>query len=237
MTHIKDTIPDIDVLLALTPGEVAPAVLSVASRSLQNGIVHFSNMTLTYDAGRFSPTANPPNPPNLQSQVTKAVREAWQWLVLNLLLMPAEGTNGNSGFMVLTRKGEELANGGDFKAYREAASFPNALLHPSIADKVWLELARGDLPDAVFYAFRNVEEAVREAGGFGFGRKDLGNNLMRNAFDVNTGPLTDMFQPEAEREALAHLFAGAIGSYKNSHSPPDRHHGRPTGGAGVGYAR
>ena len=27
-----------------------------------------------------------------------------------------------------------------------------------------------------------------------------------------------MQQPEAEREALAHLFAGAIGSYKNQHS-------------------
>jgi len=33
-----------------------------------------------------------------------------------------------------------------------------------------------------------------------------------------TGPLTDQTQEEAEREALGHLFAGAIGSYKNPHS-------------------
>ena len=41
---------------------------------------------------------------------------------------------------------------------------------------------------------------------------------MRKAFDKMTGPLSDMQQPEAEREALALLFAGAIGSYKNPHS-------------------
>jgi hypothetical protein len=42
--------------------------------------------------------------------------------------------------------------------------------------------------------------------------------LMRTAFDPQKGKLTDSTQPEAEREALAHLFAGAIGSYKNPHS-------------------
>jgi Protein of unknown function (Hypoth_ymh) len=31
-------------------------------------------------------------------------------------------------------------------------------------------------------------------------------------------PLTDMTVEDAEREARAHLFAGAIGSYKNPHS-------------------
>ena len=35
---------------------------------------------------------------------------------------------------------------------------------------------------------------------------------MRKAFDKATGTLSDMQQPESEREALAHLFAGAIGS-------------------------
>jgi hypothetical protein len=41
---------------------------------------------------------------------------------------------------------------------------------------------------------------------------------MRKAFDKITGPLADATQPEGEREALAHLFAGAIGSHKNPHS-------------------
>ena len=40
----------------------------------------------------------------------------------------------------------------------------------------------------------------------------------RRAFDPSTGPLTDSATPAPEREALSHLFAGAIGSYKNPHS-------------------
>ena len=77
-------------------------------------------------------------------------------------------------------------------------------------------MARGDLDEAVFAAFKAVEEAVRTAGGFG--PTDIGVAIMRKAFDKINGPLSDQKQPEPEREALAHLFAGAIGSYKSPHS-------------------
>jgi uncharacterized protein (TIGR02391 family) len=79
-------------------------------------------------------------------------------------------------------------------------------------------LARGDYPTAVFQAFRAVDEAVREAGGYR--AEDIGTRLMYAAFNPANGPLTDRNQnaPAAEKEALASLFAGAIGSYKNPHS-------------------
>ncbi len=67
----------------------------------------------------------------------------------------------------------------------------------------------------VFQAFKEVEVAVRS--GAQLAPTDLGVPLMRKAFDKSTGPLTDLTLPEAEREALAHLFAGAIGSYLQSH--------------------
>jgi hypothetical protein len=41
---------------------------------------------------------------------------------------------------------------------------------------------------------------------------------MRKAFNPDDGPLTDDRNPAAERQALNHLAAGAIGSYKNPHS-------------------
>ena len=41
---------------------------------------------------------------------------------------------------------------------------------------------------------------------------------MWKAFEESKGPLTDLAAPVSERKALGHLFAGAIGSYKNPHS-------------------
>jgi hypothetical protein len=57
---------------------------------------------------------------------------------------------------------------------------------------------------------------TREACGFS--PEELGVPLMRKAFAAGSGPLADTTAPTAEQESLAHLFAGAIGSYKNPHS-------------------
>ena len=41
---------------------------------------------------------------------------------------------------------------------------------------------------------------------------------MRKAFHPDEGTLADLSRPKAEREATAHLFAGAIGLFKNPSS-------------------
>lgn len=46
-------------------------------------------------------------------------------------------------------------------------------------------------------------------------QKLYGVDLMRKAFNPDNGPLTDMKEPMAEREALMHLLAGSIGRFKN----------------------
>ena len=88
-------------------------------------------------------------------------------------------------------------------------------LHPRIAQKVWASFLRGDYDTAVFQAFKEVEVRVREAGNFA--STELGTDLMRKAFGKN-GPLADLAAPDAEKDAVAHLFAGAIGCYKNPNS-------------------
>jgi uncharacterized protein (TIGR02391 family) len=154
--------------------------------------------------------------PGREREVEVALAEAWSWLNNQSLIVPAPDINGRNGYKMLSRRGSEIADHADVEHFRQAASFPKSLLHPNIADQVWSRLNRGDFSTAVFEAFKAVEEAVRDAGGYS--ASDYGTTLMRDAFHKTNGPLTDKSEPEAEREALAHLFAGAIGRYKNPHS-------------------
>lgn len=218
MPTLKSLVPDVEVLLSLAPEQLAPILLKVATSQLQNGMFHPGNMATALVGTGFTASAETIYPPDREAEVHVALSEAWQWLTINMLIVPAPGMNGNSGFKMLSRRGRRLAEGTDedLLRFRAAAAFPKSILHPAIADKVWLALARGDLDEAVFAAFKAVEESVRKAAGLG--PTEIGTDLMRRAFHSKSGPLTNQAQPEAEREALAHLFAGAIGSYKNPHS-------------------
>jgi uncharacterized protein (TIGR02391 family) len=215
MPTLEQLIPDINVLLALTPEELAPAVLEVAKSQLQNGMFTAESVSLV-TAGRGMAAYRTSPYQGHDAEVALVVIEALNWLRVQGLVVPAPGVNGAHGWLVLSRRGKQIQTQQDFKEFLEAASFPKRMLHHAIADKVWLDLMRGDLADAVFSAFRAVEEAVREAGGYG--DAVIGVDLMRKAFDPKGGPLTDLSQEEGERSALSHLFAGAIGSYKNPHS-------------------
>jgi uncharacterized protein (TIGR02391 family) len=145
-----------------------------------------------------------------------ALAEAWQWLESQLLIVRAPGVNGTNGYRILGRRAAGLHTAEQFKAFRQGLAFPKDLLHPAIAERTWIAIMRGEFDAAVFFAFRAVEEAVREAGSFA--ATDVGVDLMRRAFNPTNGPLRRDSDPVAEREALMHLFAGAIGSYKNPHS-------------------
>ena len=213
MTTLISVIPDVNVLLALAPEELAEVVLRLANERQQNGLIH--PQALASDI-HGQPGVADGYPQTQKQDAELALAEAWNWLTVQGLLIPEPGVNGNNGYMRLSRRAKTVLVNGSFNTYARSLAFPKALLHPTIADEVWLDIIRGDLDTAVFKAFRAVEVAVREAGEFA--DTDIGTPLMRKAFDKAAGPLSDMQQPEAEREALAHLFAGAIGSYKNPHS-------------------
>lgn len=124
----------------------------------------------------------PKFPENCKKEVVEVINEGWFWLFRNGLIVPEPGTNGNNGFMIPTRVGKELlANPEGFGNFIAETKFPKALLHQSIADKVWATLVQGNLDVAVFIAFKAVEVAVRDVGKYA--ATDIGIQLMRKAFD------------------------------------------------------
>jgi Protein of unknown function (Hypoth_ymh) len=75
-------------------------------------------------------------------------------------------------------------------------------------------IMRGEFDETVFAAFKAVEVAVCEEEGYK--ATGIGVRLIRKA--TRRTALADQSLPEAEREALCPLFAGAIGTYNNPHS-------------------
>ena len=207
MVKIFDIIPDHEALLTLEPEELAGVVLEYLNSvdEKTSGDLNRHNFNLSHTSQDY--------PAEYRDAISKALMEAWMWLEREGLIAPRPGTDGN--WVFITRRGHQISNRSNFESYRHSNILPKKWLHPVIAQKIWAPFIRGEYDTAVFQAFKEVEVAVREVGRYL--PTDIGVPLMRKAFD-NTGPLTDQSLPVAEREALSHLFSGAIGSYKNPQS-------------------
>ena len=209
--RIFDIIPDPDTLLALEPEELAGLVLEYL-----NSLPPESAQTLL-NTHNFSidPHVVEGYPRQRQNEIRFALMEAWVWLEREGLLAPKPNSMGE-GWRFITRRGQQIRDRNGLEAYRHANLLPKQFLHPVIAQKVWSQFIRGEYDTAVFQAFKEVEVAVRECGGFPANL--IGVELMRKAFQPGTGPLTNTDLPEGEQVALRDLFVGAMGSYKNPHS-------------------
>jgi uncharacterized protein (TIGR02391 family) len=112
-----------------------------------------------------------------------------------------------------TKKGVQMLESDFQRIISEWRLIPEKLLHPKILLRAYKLFLSGEYESAVLQAFKVVEVEVRRVAKLGL--DDVGTKLMRKAFDSERGPLTDKRLPIAEREAIAHLFAGGIGLYKN----------------------
>lgn len=203
--HIHSVIADANALLAHEPEELAGILLQcihAMPQNQKNGIKP-KELLAHSDVYKY--------PPSHQEEIKKAFMEAWVCLERDGFVAPVP--ENELGWYFITRKGQRVAKSNDLAAYRKANLLPKEIIHPKLVLKVWPAFARGEYDTAVFQAFKEVEVAVREAGGFSL--TDIGVELMREAFKVNVGPLTDTSVPVSEQLATGNLFAGAIGSYKN----------------------
>jgi uncharacterized protein (TIGR02391 family) len=200
-------VPDAEALLALEPEELAGVLLEQLNRLERSGVdLHRRDFGLRHTVAHY--------PAQDQGPLSEALMEAWVWLEHEGLLAPKPGSD--EGWVFITRRGRRLTTAADVEAYRRAALLPRRLLHPVVAQRVWAAFLRGDYDVAVFQAFKEVEVAVRAAGGFP--ADQFGVALMRAAFRPDGGPLADRTTPAGEQVAVMELFAGAIGCHKNPHS-------------------
>lgn len=216
MLELPTQIPDVEALLALEPEELAGKMLLLLRARGERQMFNVGTLRTELWDHHAALAGRPQYPQNRREEVDLAIAEALAWLEAQALIVPAEGVNGNNGFRHLSRRARRFENEAAFTDYRTARLLPKDLLHPAIADDVWLSFMRGAYPTAVFEAMRAVEIAVRAAAGYP--AAEHGVPMIRRAFSPNGGPLTDAAKDVAEQEALAALFAGAIGSYKNPHS-------------------
>lgn len=213
MEALQSIFPTAEELLSTPIEDLAPILLRLASTRLQAaGFIPEAVTEITIGSG-MAATRDSGYPGHKKAQVDVLLGRAWNWIERSGYIEPAPGINGRNGWRMLTEEGAAIAAGQDIRQLMAAKEFPKSLLHPSIRDKVSAALRRNDLDEAVRSSFVALEDAVRDAGGFS--HADYGVDLMRKAFHADTGPLTNMKNVKAEREALSHLFAGAIGAYKN----------------------
>ena len=151
MSNLVALIPDADILLKMAMEELGAILLKLASEHSQNGLTHQQTI---FSQIHDSPSGQQGYPQNKHRDVELAVGEAWNWLMVQGLLIPDAGINGNNGWVRLGRKAQGLLDNQSFANYSRAVAFPKSLLHPAIAEAVWLDLTRGDLETAIFKAFK-----------------------------------------------------------------------------------
>ena len=118
-----------------------------------------------------------------------------------------------------TKKGVQLKENDFQKLMSQWTLMPSVLIHPKVFKRVWNIFEVGKFDTAVFEAFKLIEVDVRNLCGYKV--EEIGTNLMRKAFNVEGGVLTNMALPKSERESMSHLFTSAIGLFKNPHSHRD----------------
>lgn len=217
MFELSTAVPDADVLLAMEPEELGAKLLFLLQKRSNRGPFILSNLLLELWPQNYLPGQQSNYPAARRGEIDLALAEAWSWLVAQGLLVHSPSGHGNGSY-VLSRRAKRFQDETEFRQYSVARMLQKDALNPRIANDVWLDFMRGKFDVAVFQAFKAVEVAVREA----VGSSDLfGVKLMRDAFDPNSGQLNDSAINSGERQARSDLFAGAIGSYKNSQSHRD----------------
>jgi len=203
-------VPSADAVLTLTPSQLDGVLLTCIAGRANNTdpiaakYVYEDEIVGLYPAGVKATYQQ-------RMAIDSALMEAWQRLLSSGLIMQAPGQAPR--MMTLTAKGRTAAGSVKFEEILVRQMLRREMLHVELQGAVYDNFAGGNYDTSVRDAFVQVEIAVREAAKLPVTL--VGVKLMREAFNPAIGKLTDMALPVPERERMADLFAGAIGTFKN----------------------
>ena len=216
MSKLYDDVPDPDDVLALLPRELAGKLVPILRKCDEPiNVPH---------AIALIPAAMPPPinvdgyPEDRCHEIRDALLNAFEWLADHGLIERTEQYPKLGWIIKLSSKAKKIKSEADFQTLMMWRSVNEDMLHPKIATKAVGLLARGEHADAIGFAMRSVEIAVRDACGLD--DEAFGVRLMRHAFGKE-GPLRNRKANKSEENGLRSLFIGTIGAYKNPHSHKD----------------
>lgn len=151
-------------------------------------------------------------PPSDLEALLARLSDAWAWLESHALIgHSSKNPQGNSWSRV-TSVGRALLEDPNALAKVWADERLSGELHPTLSS-ARSNFALGDYETASFAAMKAVEVEVRRVAGLS--NELVGVHLMRKAFHPKDGVLRDPGAEGGERQAIADLFAGAMGAFKN----------------------
>ena len=174
-SKLFEILPDAEQLLSLDAEELAgPLLVSLenSDRIIPENIIQYDDMRREIEEGSSRRNPNLNYPHGNQEEVLFALMEAWQCLVSERFVAPrptnlaSERGKSTTTTYFVTRKGKKIQTLEDYESYRKADLLRKHQLHPIIAEKVWSIFAQGSYGTAVLEAFKQVEIAVRKAGGY-----------------------------------------------------------------------
>jgi uncharacterized protein (TIGR02391 family) len=207
MTTLRQYFPSPTELLQLDPEDIAALLLLYLNQGVGRQISRYNLLNQSSEIGQYAG--------NLYDEVARAMNEAWMVLEKESLIAPEPGSSDGT-WSYVTDRGRKIQSATDYRVFHRGNLLPQSSLDPVLSIHVRPIFLRGDYDTAIFRAFKEIETRTRAATGLG--DESIGVALMREAFHIDRGKLTDHTRVPGEKQAVSDLFAGAVGMFKNPSS-------------------
>ena len=211
---INDFFSDPEVYLEIELEEAALTLLhflKVRVSEHPNKMIHRRDISVEI-AMLFRQSTSTRQPIPRENEFMQKIAGAFDYLKFNCLLS-AKVEQENS--YVITEKGWATEGDSDLETSRLLKMFVDKQLHQRVIDSSYDSFLRQDYDNAVFKAFRALEDRVRMEAGLT--KETIGRGVMNTAFK-DGGTLRDPTEHKTEADSFMNICSGAVGYLKNPSS-------------------